>query len=184
VVAGSTIKFSWSTRNATRVTFFANAVSQGDQQPTNTSNSFLIVLQGQYQLTAANSAGVQTSSFIQIGIRSLPAPPAPTNVRGQSQGPTSVLIQWDYDPSYLSRITGFRVYSALAPSTHFVPVSGADPIDKSQLQWLDSRAQCGQAYYVTAVYTNYTDTGPVSTETAPSATRYYTLPCATPTPRP
>jgi len=185
VVANTKVKFRWSTTNASKVSLSANGANLGDQPVVGESTSFLILQAAQYQLTAANSTGVQKSSFVQLVIKPLPVPPSPTNVNGPLNKITPVTITWDYDSNYLSRIIGFRVYRANAPFHSFVLASGSTPIGTTPpFSWVDPNATCGQAYYVTAVYQNYTDVGIVNQETAPSTSRYYTWPCATPTPKP
>jgi hypothetical protein len=185
VVANTKVKFKWSTTNASKVSLFANGANLGDQPVVGESTSFVILQAAQYQLQAVNSVGAQTSSFVQLVIKSLSVPPSPTNVNGPLNKVSPVIVTWDYDSNYVSRITGFRVYRANAPFTHFALASGSTPVGTtSPYSWADPNGTCGQAYYVTAVYINYTDVGAVTQETAPSTSRYYTWPCATPTPKP
>jgi hypothetical protein len=186
VVPGTSVKFSWTTQNATKVTFFALGVNLGERPTTGeVTNLPPIVQAGQYQLTAENVTGVKVSSFLDIVIKQQSPPSPPTNVSGPLKPISVFTVTWSY--ADISQIVGFLIYRADAPFKTFglLPGESLDtPIPNSQLYWVETDGKCGRAYYVTAVYEVFTDSGRVRRQTSPSTSRYYTWPCATPTPKP
>ena len=178
VVAGARIILSWSASNVPKVTLSKSGVGLGDQPPV---GEFSTVGEAtQYQLTAVNSAQVERLAFIQFVLRPVDIPPPPYNVQGPPQPTTPLPITWAYDPNYVDDIVGFRVYRADEPYTNFVRMADESVLDNTKREWVDSNpAECGQAYYLTAVYL---DVEAIKQETDPSPDRWYSWPCPTPTP--
>jgi hypothetical protein len=182
VVAGAKVIFSWSVQNATEVFL---VLANGDQtaQPTaGDSNPMVVTQGGTYQLLARNIAGVERGFFIQITTREPQPPPSPEDISGPAGQTTPLIITWSYDPNFLYRIIGFRIYRASAPFTAFDRKADEAELDEMAREWEDPNPICGQAYYVVAVYEVYENGEKVPRETAPSVNRYYSWPCPTPTP--
>ena len=179
VVTGATVKFSWSVQNVSKVTLLVDGESQGDRAP---EGDFTTVMQqaATYELLARNVEDVERSRFIEIVLRPVPIPPPPYNVDGPLLPTTPLAITWEYDPNHVDDIVGFRVYRADEPYTNFVRVADESQLDNTKREWVDpSPAECGQAYYLSAVYL---DVEAVKQETDPSPDRWYSWPCPTPTP--
>ncbi len=185
---GSNILLSWTTANASKATLeFAaqdgTRIAYGDQALQG-QLPVLVTSAGQYDLAALHldPNGAPAHAYIQIRLKPVDKPPAPTNVRGPApmQQTPPITIQWDYAIANEDLIEGFRVYrgeSSQTPDT-FVQVSGL--IGPAERSWEDPvNPNCGKGYYVVAVYRDIDNT---QKESDPSPNLWYTLPCATPTP--
>ncbi len=176
VVAGTWVKFSWSTTNAVKTIF-----NHQDRAPAD-AVSMQINGPDTYQFSAINAQNSSLDLFIQVVTTPRQPPPPPTNVSGiftDPSGPADIF--WSYSSSQLYLIDFFKVYRATLPSTEFVPVATNISKEALPFQWSDSAATCDMAYYVVAVYT---DPDGTQRETGPSTNSWYSPACPTPTPPP
>ncbi len=183
VVAGARVQLSWSVQNVPQVTILENGVSLGEQPAVWDLPPRVVMAATQYQLTAVNDNGVEADAYIQITIRYPEPPPAPYNVGGPALPADPLVVTWDYDPTHINDIVGFRVYRASSPYESFIRVADEASLDNMTRQWEEPDPQCGMAYYVVAVYEVYDNNGQKTPlESDPSPDRYYSWPCPTPTP--
>jgi hypothetical protein len=175
VVAGTYVRFSWTTTNAVKTVFIGE-----DKAP---ADSRVVQVTGPqtFLFSAFNAQNAQVDLFIQVVTTPRPAPPAPFNVVGTFDPATNqVTLRWDYATTFVSAIDHFKVYRVTLPGTSFTAV--ADGIPKViPYQWIDTAAGCDMAYYVVAVYT---EIGGGQRETGPSSNSWYSPACPTPTPSP
>jgi hypothetical protein len=175
VVAGTYVRFSWTTTNAVKTIFIGEDKAPNDTRvvQVNSGQTFLF--------SAINEGNAQVDLFIQVVTTPRPAPPVPFSLIGTFDEATgTVTLRWDYPAAFVSAIDHFKVYRAAVPGTSFSAV--ADNIPKViPYQWIDTAATCDLAYYVVAVYT---EIGGGQRETGPSTNSWYSPTCPTATPPP
>ncbi|MEA3309341.1 MAG: hypothetical protein U9Q70_07510 [Chloroflexota bacterium] len=182
VAYGAKVKFVWSVLNVPQVTLIAGESSSA--RPPVGEFATTIWQAQDYQLVAANEGGASKYAFIQIVLQPIEVPPAPQNLNGETGGigpGQAVTLTWTYDLDYVDDIIGFRVYRANTADGIFNRVADEAQLDNTMNSWPDPHPACGQVYYVSAVYL---DVDSVRQETTPTAKRWYSWPCATPTPAP
>ncbi|MBN2393285.1 MAG: FHA domain-containing protein [Anaerolineae bacterium] len=185
---GANILLSWTTVNASKTTL--EFVSQTGVQTAYGDQALqgqlpvIVSGAGQYDLAAIHldPNGAPVHAYIQITLKPVDKPPAPTNVRGPAamQQTPPITIEWDYAIADQDLIEGFRVYRGESSQTPDTFVQVSDLIDPAERSWEDPvNPNCGKGYYVVAVYRDIDNT---QKESNPSPNIWYTLPCATPTP--
>lgn len=178
VEAATSVKLVWVVRNTTKVTLIINNLSY-ERGSSGEFSLGPLYQRGDYTLQLDNG-----SKTIHIWIKPQAPPPSPYNVNGPTAPTTPFKITWDYDGGKIDSILYFRVYRSDSPPFTVFALAGDNITKTLPYEWPDTRSGCGRAYYVTARYVSYESTGPVQQDTAPSTNRFYTGPCATPTPTP
>ncbi len=186
ILRGTLIRLRWSILYANRATLFKEDVNLQDRPLEGTYTEPETITQTvTYRLSAWNENDVETRRYVIIELKPMEPPQPPYNVDGPAKSTTPLTITWDYDPGHWGQdsemvyeVTGFRIYRAPAPyaNSNFSLLAEVGPEER---QWADPSPQCGRAYYVTAVYE---DINRIEQETDPSPDRWYSWPCATPTP--
>jgi hypothetical protein len=151
VTADSNVSLNWGVQNATKVTL----IGVGDQPPAGNLALYNVTVGQIYQLKAEGPGG-NTQTFLQLTVVSPAPPPAPFNLAGLTVAgpPPQNVLNWQYDPNFIGRIAGFRVYRADVPGGAFSQVADETQLGKGTLSWTDTTtaADC-KVYYVVAVYT-------------------------------
>ena len=169
IVAGTWVKFSWTTTNAVKTIF------DGIDKTPNDFSIEQINTSANKVFSALNAQNTQVDLFIQLVTTPRNPPPVPFNVTGVFTNPSGPsTVYWDYSSNQIYLIDYFKVYRATLPGTTFALV--ATNISKSNLpfNWVDPAGKCGMAYYVTAAYT---DPDSTHKETGPSVNSWYSPAC-------
>ncbi|MBN1177983.1 MAG: FHA domain-containing protein [Anaerolineae bacterium] len=185
VAPGTKVKLTWQIDNADtpEVTISRNGTQIHSQVgPTGIyEDTDAIYATTQYQLHAEYE-GLSADALVSIVPLDLDVPPPPYDVDGALTASNTLSVTWKYTPpENVYAITGFVVWRAPDPYTLFTPVAETtDTACDPQCGWEDTvTPNCGYAYYITAIYLDrYGD----RQETEPSAERFYSGPCPTPTP--
>ncbi len=175
VEAGFRVKLSWGVNGAEVV-----SVGSLGTQP---AEGFVdlpdpVVQSTNYMLTALNNGGLnQRQAFVQLDVKSPPAPPPPPHVSGGvNAADGEITILWSYRTEDQDRISGFRIYRTdVPPGTNFVAVWTA--YEPGARQWTDKDLDrtCGKAYYVATVYVDLISGAEL--ETGSSSTSWYSPSC-------
>ncbi|MFP4345108.1 MAG: FHA domain-containing protein [Anaerolineales bacterium] len=173
------VVFRWSALNIPQVVLIAGDDSS-NREPVGTFNT-VISQAGEYQLVAANEAGVARYAYIQVNLNPVEVPPAPYDLDVDTPalpGQPFDLV-WSYDPNHIDDIIGFRIYRAQSPSGPWNRIADETTLNNTDRTWTEEDPRCGMYYYVAAVYV---DIDGNKQETAPSPNQWGSWPCPTPTP--
>jgi hypothetical protein len=177
VLAGSAVKFTWFTQDATKVTF----VDFGDQPPSDASLTIYdVTAEKIYQIDATNDdSEVVATAYLRVSIEPPPPPDPPDSVTGV-EGAGQILLSWTYNTAAESEIMGFRIYrddDVRDPDNELVRIAGPDDLPPDSREWPDpvGDVTCGKGYYVVSVYTDVLSGDELETDASRSS--WYSSPC-------
>ncbi len=178
VIVGTKINLSWQIQNATQASLSLNSASLGDQ-PFDGVLPQTVTSDGNYLLTASNDQeGVppDTTQLQIVAIQQIPPPPF--GLIGTEGMTNTIELEWQYNNEDENDIIGFRLYrDDDRPFDTYKRVADEKDLDAGTRDWDDTKdlnETCDKAYYVVAVYEDFT--GQLF-ETDASANSWSSLPC-------